>query len=91
MDSALGDLFGDGSMQLLSLKTNMETHNGLEKVDSFKILPLFVFMLDFWGVHIVSLCDCFKCLCLGIPWYAYTKRSCFNYLWKGSRQPARWM
>lgn len=59
MDSSLGDLFGDGSMQLLSLKTNMETHNdGLEKVDSFEIWPFSVSMLDFWGVHIVSLCDC---------------------------------
>ncbi len=35
-----------------SPKTNMHTQNdGLEKVDSFKIWPFLVSMLDFWGVY----------------------------------------
>ena len=33
-----------------SPKTNMDTRNGLEKVDSFWIWPSLVSMLDFWGV-----------------------------------------
>ena len=34
-----------------SPKTNMDTQNdGLEKVDSFKIWPFLVSILDFWGV-----------------------------------------
>ena len=35
-----------------SPKTNMDTQNGgLEKVDSSRIWPFLVYMLDFWGVY----------------------------------------
>ena len=38
--------------QITSPKTNMDTRNdGVEKVDSFKIWPCLVSMLDFWGVY----------------------------------------
>ena len=37
--------------------TKMDTQNdGLEKVDSFKIWPLLVSMLDFWGVMTPDAC-----------------------------------
>ena len=31
-------------------------------------------------LDIVFLCDWFKSLCLGMPWYAYIKNKCFNYI-----------
>ena len=43
--------------QITSPKTNMDTRNdGVEKVDSFKIWPCLVSMLDFWGVYRQTFC-----------------------------------
>ena len=43
--------------QITSPKTNMDTRNdGVEKVDSFRIWPCLVSMLDFWGVYRQTFC-----------------------------------
>ena len=43
-------------MRIHPPKTNMDIQNdGLETVDSFKMLPFLVSMLDFWCVKIIKI------------------------------------